>query len=224
MEQNSFLVDRRYVTELVDKKNQMDSLSFLQLVEKEFIKVAFFDPQYRGVLDKLKYGNEGERQKERSMLQAMSEETITKIISEIDRVLQKSGYLFLWVDKFHLCEGIKGWLKNTELKTVDLITWNKKTFGMGYRTRRCSEYLIVLQKKPRLAKKTWTVRSIRDCWEEKVINKKHHHQKPSLLQEQIILATTEEGDYVLDPAAGSFGILDIATKNKRKFLGCDVKV
>ena len=50
------------------------------------------------------------------------------------------------MDKFHLCEGIKNWIAGTNLHIVDLITWNKETFGMGYRTRRTAEYLLILQK------------------------------------------------------------------------------
>ncbi|HKG70020.1 MAG TPA: hypothetical protein VKA92_14200, partial [Segetibacter sp.] len=69
------------------------------------ITACFFDPQYRGVMDKMKYGNEGERQKGRAELEQMSEETIKLFIKEIDRVLIPDGHLFLWVDKFHFCEG-----------------------------------------------------------------------------------------------------------------------
>lgn len=55
----------------------------------------FFDPQYRGVLDKLKYGNEGQaRGKARCELTQMDEDTIVNFIKEIDRVLKDSGHLF----------------------------------------------------------------------------------------------------------------------------------
>lgn len=77
----------------------------------------------------------------------MNEETIREFVEEINRVLKKSGYLFLWVDKFHLtntAENFHNWIYNTDLQVVDMITWNKERMGMGYRTRRVSEYLIVL--------------------------------------------------------------------------------
>lgn len=107
----------------------------------------FFDPQYRGVLDKLKYGNEGKKRgRARAQLEQMNEETIITFIKEINRILKPSKYLFLWVDKFHLVEGVKPWLINTSFKLVDMITWDKQKIGMGYRTRRKSEYLLILQK------------------------------------------------------------------------------
>ena len=79
----------------------------------------------RGVLDKMRYGNEGERQKGRSALIQMSEESIKSFITEINRVLKPSCYLMLWIDKFHLCEGVREWLDSTLLQIVDLITWDK---------------------------------------------------------------------------------------------------
>lgn len=64
----------------------------------------------------------------------------------MDRVLIPTGHLFLWVDKFHLCQGISNWIENTTLSIVDMIVWDKDKMGMGYRSRRQCEYLIVLLK------------------------------------------------------------------------------
>ena len=41
-------------------KNKTDGLKLLATIPDKTVKTAFFDPQYRGVLDKLSYGNEGE--------------------------------------------------------------------------------------------------------------------------------------------------------------------
>lgn len=42
-----------------NQTQKMDGLVLLSKIKDETIKLAFFDPQYRGVLDKLNYGNEG---------------------------------------------------------------------------------------------------------------------------------------------------------------------
>jgi len=76
----------------------------------------------------------------------MSENTIEELIQKISDSLVLSRHLFLWIDKFHLCEGVRHWFASTELKIVDLITWEKHKIGMGYRSRRKSEYLMILQK------------------------------------------------------------------------------
>ena len=50
---------------------------------------------------------------------------------------------------------------------------------------------------------------------------KHPTQKPMDLLERIILASTNEGDVILDPFAGSSTTGIVAFNNKRKFIGFD---
>lgn len=203
-------------------QNKVDGFLLLSEIEDGSVATTFFDPQYRGVLDKLSYGNEGvSRGKDRSSLQQMDLQTILDFLKEIDRVLQLSGHLFLWVDKFHLCEGIRTWLEDTSLQMVDMITWDKGKIGMGYRTRRRCEYLMVLQKKPIRAKGCWTLHNIPDVWVEKIV-KNHPHAKPMGLQRQLILATTKPGDVVLDPAAGGYSVMTACREADRDFIGGDI--
>lgn len=208
----------------VNDYNLIDGLTLLKNINKSVITAVFFDPQYRGIMEKMKYGNEGDgRQKERAELSQMSEELIQQFVEEIDRVLIASGHLFLWVDKFHLCEGITPWLKNTQLCIVDLLTWDKGKIGMGYRTRRKSEYCIILQKAPLRAKGIWSKHDIPDVWTEKLGKKKHPHQKPLLLQKELISSISSENDYILDPCAGSYSVFDACKETGRNFIGGDIK-
>jgi len=202
---------------------KMDGLEFLSLLPESTVPVAFFDPQYRGVLEKLSYGNEGEtRGRRRSALEQMTENVIGKFIRNIDQALIPSGHLFLWVDKFHLCQGVKDWLSGTSLDIVDMLTWDKGTFGMGYRTRRRAEYCLILQKQPRKAKGVWKSHNIPDVVQEEVSQREHPHTKPIGLQGDLIAAVSHEGDIVIDPAAGSFSVLQAALDRHRTFLGCDL--
>ena len=205
-------------------KNISDGLELMRQIADSKIKAVFFDPQYRGVLDKLAYGNEGkQRGRARSALTQMTSESIEQFLQEIDRILLPSGYLFLWVDKFHLVEGVNKWFRALpDINAVDMITWNKMKIGMGYRTRRKAEYLVVLQKKPILAKATWTLHNIADVWDEKVM-KLHPHSKPIGLQKQLILATTNENDYICDPAAGGYTVFEACKLTGRNFIGGDIE-
>ena len=207
---------------LCDTRNECDGLLLLKKLPSNAIPLAFFDPQYRGVLDKLRYGNEGQRQRGRATLTQMSLETIREFLQELVRVIIPSGHVMLWVDKFHFVDGIKPWIVDLPMSTVDAMTWDKRRMGMGYRTRRQSEYLMVLQKEPTRAKGVWTVRNIRDVCSEKV-EKKHPHAKPESLQAALIEATTAPGDIVLDPAAGGFSVMRSAHSVGRRFLGCDLE-
>ena len=209
----------------INTRNKMGGVQFMQKLPNTSIPCVFFDPQYRGVLDMLSYGNEGDRQQDRVMLHQMTDDIIHNFCTEINRVLVPSGHLFLWVDKFHLVEGTKHWFEGTDIKTVDLLVWNKETFGMGFRTRRVSEYLLILQKLPTRAKGIWSDHSIRDIWSEKTNGEggEHAHKKPINLQSALIKSVTREGDVILDPAAGSFSVMISANNANRKFIGCDIE-
>ena len=207
----------------INKKNKANGLDLLADINDKTIATAFFDPQYRGVLDKLKYGNEGQaRGKARCELTQMDEDTIINFIKEIDRVLKDSGHLFLWVDKFHLCQGVLDWLTDTNFNLVDMIVWDKGKIGMGYRTRRKSEYIVVLQKSPVRAKGCWNDHAIPDVWTEKVA-KVHPHSKPIDLQQRLIGATTQDGDIVLDPASGGYSVFEACKNLGRDFIGGDIE-
>ena len=208
--------------DMADQRRAGDGIEFLKLFPDNSVPLAFFDPQYRGVMDKLSYGNEGARQKGRAELSQMPEEMIKEFIKELSRVLCPSAHLMLWIDKFHLVEGVHPWLENLPLKTVDLITWDKGRIGMGYRTRRRSEYLVVIQKLPLRAKGKWTSHDIGDCWLEKVSGD-HPHAKPENLQAALITSTTIPGDFAIDPAAGGFSVMRAANQVGRHFIGTDLR-
>ena len=208
----------------LNRRHQCDGLRLLEQMEPASVPLCIFDPQYRGILDKMQYGNEGvSRGRARSELPQMSDDTITKFIRGIANVLTPSGHLFLWVDKFHLCTGVAEWLNNWGLEVVDLVTWNKGRMGMGYRTRRYAEHLVIAQKLPKRAKGVWQRHDIPDVWTESTDDwSGHAHAKPVILQGALIEAVTDPGDVILDPAAGSYSVLEAALGVGRQFLGCDI--
>lgn len=201
---------------------KMEGLHLLSTLPDGSVPVVFFDPQYRGVLKHLSYGNEGEtRGSPRRALRQMTGE-IPEFVREIGRVLMPSGHLFLWMDKFHLCSGFADWIAGTRLEVVDMITWSKQKLGMGYRSRRVGEHLVVLQQPPRRAKGVWTRHDIPDVWVEPVAKSRHTHRKPVGLQAALIEAVSNPGDVIVDPAAGSFSVLEACKLTDRRFLGCDI--
>ncbi|MCG3165637.1 MAG: hypothetical protein POELPBGB_01405 [Bacteroidia bacterium] len=206
----------------LNTRNKMDGLKLLSQLAKESIKLVFFDPQYRGLFDQLKYGNEGKKLKERFKLPQMNDDLIAKFIKEIDRILLPSGHMMLWVDKYMLVNSLHSLVTGTNLKLVDFVTWDKGRIGLGYRTRKKSEYLVIFQKLPVRIKGIWKIHNIPDVWNEKITKKNHAHSKPIELQKRLIEAVTDVGDTVIDPAAGGYSVLTSASEVQRNFLGCDL--
>ena len=200
-----------------------DALTLLRSLRDACAQTGFFDPQYRGVLDHLNYGNEGSRQRGRARLRAMSNGYIDACCREIARVLKPSGYLLLWTDTFHLCEADH--LRVADVyRCVDLIAWDSLRIGNGYRSRRRGDYLLILQKPPIVAKNTWRDHGIPSRWIEKVDRNIHPHVKPIGLITRLIGAVTQLGDLVVDPAAGSFVVMRAAHQLGRNFIGCDLRL
>jgi site-specific DNA-methyltransferase (adenine-specific) len=203
----------------------MDGRALLERVPEGTIPLAFFDPQYRGILDKQRYGNEGvTRGRQRAELPQMSTALIGEFMAAIERILLPSGHLMLWIDKFILCTGVGELLEGAQFQIVDLITWTKQRMGMGSRTRRFGEHLVVLQKPPVRAKGVWRLHDIPDVWSERIASagRIHTHSKPFALQKRLIEAVTNPGDLVVDPAAGGYSVLAAAQAAGRHFLGCDL--
>jgi len=210
------MLDRPVIMNVIQRG---DALALLRFLPEAYTPLAFFDPQHRVVLDKLKFGNEGERQRERCALPAMGEDYIDVCCREIARVLVPSGYCMRWLDTYGLCEAHHLRVADC-LKCVDLIAWDNLRPGMGKRSRRRGDYLLVLQRSPVTAK-NWRDHGIPNRWVEKVDRRIHPHVKPIDLIERLIAAVTLPGDLVIDPAAGSFGVLHAALRQGREFIGCD---
>ena len=96
--------------------------------------------------------------------------------------------------------------------------------GMGYRTRRVAEHLLILQKPPIQVGAGWQHDDIPDVVTEKVKRVGNVHPKPVNLQARLITAVTDPGDVVLDPAAGSYSVMTAAHQAGRQFLGCDIAI
>jgi site-specific DNA-methyltransferase (adenine-specific) len=199
-----------------------DALTLLQSLSDNCAALGFFDPEHRSVLDKLKFGNEGERQRGRAQLPAMSDEYIDSCCIESARVLRPSGYFMLWTDTYRLGEGYHLHIPRNLLQTVDVIAWDNMRPGQGKRSRHCGDYIVVLQKKPIRARATWSDHRIRSRWAEKVDRRLHPHVKPIGLIRRLIGAVTKPSDLIVDPAAGSFVVMHAAHELGRNFIGCDV--
>src|SRR5262245_13729616 len=108
---------------------QGDALALLRALPDACSPLVFFDPQRRSVLDKLIFGNEGERQRGRAQLPAMSENFIDEVCIEIARVLRPSAYLALWSDTFRLVEAHHLRIPRDLLTPFDLIAWDSLRIG-----------------------------------------------------------------------------------------------
>ncbi|CAJ0761801.1 24766_t:CDS:2 [Entrophospora sp. SA101] len=130
-------------------------------------------------------------------LYSQSDYQILRILEQAERVLKPSAFL-------------------------DFLVWHKKnTLGLGNWLRSNAEFCFLIQKSPQSGK-LFKNRSFGNVWEENVLppsKRKHPHQKPRELIKSLITATTEKGDLIVDPCAGSFIVLEVCQELEREFCG-----
>ena len=91
--------------------------------------------------------------------------------------------------------------------------WNRHSFGPH---DKLTEFITTK------AKGTWKDHAIPDVWKEDV-GKSHAHEKPYELQKRLIESTTNAGDIVLDPAAGSYSVFKACRALNIDFIGGDIE-
>ena len=203
---------------LLNTKQSGEALELLSNLENNSVSLIFFDPQYEPVKNVLRVDYP---------LYSQSDYQILRILEQIERILKPSSFCLLWVNKTLLGnDRIPLWLlKTLSLKIVDFLVWHKKNYlGLGTWLRSNAEFCFLIQKFPQSGK-LFKNRSFGNVWEENVLppsKRKHPHQKPKELIKALIVATTENGDFIIDPCAGSFVVLEICQELKREFLGCDL--
>lgn len=202
----------------LNTKQSGEALELLTNLENNSVSLVFFDPQYEPVRQVLRTNYP---------LYSQIDYQILRILEQIERILRPSSFCLLWVNKTLLGnDRIPLWLlKTPSLKIVDFLVWHKKnTLGLGSWLRSNAEFCFLIQKYPQSGK-LFKNRSFGNVWEEAVLppsKRKHPHQKPKELIKALITATTNAGDLIIDPCAGSFIVLEVCQELKREFLGCDL--
>ncbi|MFX3625131.1 MAG: site-specific DNA-methyltransferase [Ectobacillus sp.] len=158
-------------------------------------------------------------------------------LKECKRILKKDGTV--WISgTFHNIYSIGMALEELEFRILNNISWYKPNASpnLSCRFYTHSTETIIWASKSKKAKHTFNYQIIkerngnkqkRDVWEIPVTPKsekahgKHPTQKPFKLLEEIVLASTNEGDIILDPFNGS-GTTGIAALTwNRKYIGID---
>ena len=202
----------------LNTKQPGEALELLSNLENNSVSLVFLDPQYEAVRNVLRTDYP---------LYSQSDYQILRILEQIERVLKPSAFCLLWVNKTLLGnDRVPLWLLKTPgLKIVDFLVWHKKnTLGLGNWLRSQAEFCFLIQKSPQTGK-VFKNRSFGNVWEENVLapsKRQHPHQKPRELIKALIEATTNEGDLIIDPCAGSFVVLEVCQELNREFLGCDL--
>lgn len=103
--------------------------------------------------------------------------------------------------------------------STETILWARKKFNKNKKGKHYFNYMLMKELNGnKQMKDVWLLNS--PLKNEKKFGK-HPTQKPESLLERIILASTKEGDLILDPFCGSGTTGIVASKLNRKFIGIE---
>ena len=222
-----------------------DSLLLLKELEPQSIDMIFADPPYflsgNGITcraGKMVSVKKGEWDEKISIKEKHSFNK--KWIRLCLRALKDNGTI--WISgTIHNIYSIGMALEEEGFKIINNITWKKLNPppNISCRTFVHSTETILWAKKDikngkhkfnyDLMKKLNNGKQMKDVWETSLTKPsekkcgKHPTQKPIALLEKIILASTDEGDLILDPFNGSGTTGIVANRLKRRYIGIDKK-
>jgi site-specific DNA-methyltransferase (adenine-specific) len=224
---------------------QGDCLEILSAIPEDFVNVIFADPPYflsnNGITchaGRMVSVNKGEWDRSRGA--DGNHEFNRAWLAACQRVLKPNGTI--WVSgTSHVIHSVGFAMQQLEFKLLNDISWVKPNpppnLSCRYFTHATETIIWAAKNKKsrhtfhykqmkeiaggKQMKSVWTIPPP-ESWEKKF--GKHPTQKPVALLERILLASSSEGDLVLDPFLGSGTTLLTAFRLRRRAFGCEYEL
>ena len=220
-----------------------DALLLLKKIKSQSVDMIFADPPYflsgdgitcsAGKMVSVKKGEWDEK------IDIKEKHNFNKKwIRACKRVLKDDGTI--WISgTMHNIYSIGMALEEEGFKVINNITWKKLNPPPNISCRafvHSTETILWAKKDIKKVKHKFNYslmkelndgKQMKDVWETSLTKPsekkcgKHPTQKPIAILEKIILASTDEGDLILDPFNGSGTTGIVASKLKRKYIGID---
>jgi site-specific DNA-methyltransferase (adenine-specific) len=146
-------------------------------------------------------------------------ERFTELFTECYRVLAPNRHLYAWCDD-ETSDYMKVAGAAAGFKVWKRLVWDKQMIGMGYHYRARYEFIVFMEKGKRRLKNLGTP----DVLTAKRIKGKDAYpaEKPVSINTTLTEQSTEPGEVVCDPFAGSGSAGVAALLAGRRFLGYDI--
>ncbi len=237
------MVKKYYYEDNDFKLIQGDSLKILKSIEPKSIDMIFADPPYFLSSDgiscsggKMVSVNKGDWDKSISVEE--KHRFNRRWIKLCHQVLKDDGTI--WISgTMHNIYSIGMALEQEGFKIINNITWKKLNPPPNISCRyfvHSTETILWAKKDIKKAKHKFNYslmrklnggKQMKDVWESSLTKPsekkcgKHPTQKPMEILEKLILASTDEGDLILDPFNGSGTTGIVASKLNRKYIGIE---
>lgn len=134
------------------------------------------------------------------------------------RIIKEGGFFAIWTDWRQL-PNVMGLVESAGWRLMNLVVWDKGSFGLGQVFRNQHEFLVVASKGVARPNRRDVANVIRA---DRPDNEWHPTPKPVGLMAQIIDVLAPPNGLVVDPFAGSGSTGIAASQVGRRFLGFEI--
>lgn len=150
---------------------------------------------------------------------------IQNLIPELHRVMKDGGHLWIFYG-WELFSDTRNLLSQAGFDVVGFpVIWKKNKITVsfkGYEPSPCYEQIILAHKGKRSRRLRDSMKSIIEFDTISNTIRTHPFEKPSLLLEFLINQSTQAGETILDPFAGTASTLRVATQMGRSAIGFEI--
>jgi len=198
-----------------------DAVSWLQGLADTSVDLVVTDPAYESLEKHRAVGTTTRLKRSKASsndwFRIFPNARFPALLSELHRVLRMNSHLYLFCDQETMFV-VKPIAERVGFKFWKALVWDKELLGMGYHYRSRHELILFFEKgKRRLADL-----SIADVIRCARIRGGYPAEKPAAVSETLIRQSSEPGELVVDPFAGSGSVGVAAARLGRHFLGTDV--
>lgn len=154
-----------------------------------------------------------EKQDNSKWFDTIDREELWEALIAFDNILKYNSHAYIMCDH-EIMSIVLGWVRESGELSFNYskpLIWDKKNSGMGYHWRATHEYIIMLEK----GKLKLNNLGSADILRHKRVMAGYPTEKPLPLIEELLLNSTKEGDWVLDPFCGS-GVVGVACKKHNR--------
>lgn len=192
----------------------LDAVEFLKGLGSESVDLLVTDPAYESLEKHRKIGT---TTRLKNWFPVFPNKRYKDFFDEAYRVMKKDAHCYVMSDSESMFL-IKPIAENAGFRFWKPLVWDKVNIGMGYHYRARHEYILFFEK----GKRKLNDLSMPDVLSHKRVYNGYPTEKPVDLFKDLIKQSSNPGDLVIDPFAGSGATGEAALKLGREFKGSDI--
>lgn len=202
-----------------------DSLDIIKNMNDNSVDLIVTDPAYESLEKHRSIGTTTRLKGE--WFDVISNDKLAQFVVELARVLKPDGHCYIMCDQetHYVIRDVCMAMQAQKPKPKNafawkkFLVWDKVNMGTGYSWRAQHEVICFLEKGyRRLNSNSWS-----DVLKHKKVYNGYPTEKPVSLYKEIIENSSQPGDVVFDPFAGSGAGLEAACETGRHAIGIEIK-